>query len=451
MFGLADTRNPSGGTGAVQIKMLKYKPENIIYKVSKTELEKYIKSYASSRGAKRSSSTIKEVERIIWQFAEFIRTGTLRTGTNHGRIKVKIEPPVGDVEYLITPRKLEQYVEEVLAAYSSVAASKRLKIVKRVLKDLGMPEHNLKILDWASATANKAGKREQELKTPFLTIEDAREFFRRLERLHDYEAITIHQYIKAIAFMVVGFTTGLRVSEIARLRLEHIEFENHRIVLPTYLTKEGRLLNTRGGSKVVFLSREAEAVLKFYIENYRNEIEYRQEGYLFVSNAPTIKAGETKTTLFIHKIMQKSRKYEAVGANLDFQLKESPDIKFSVSYMRKLFIQVWGKRTQELGLDGYMADMVVRKLTGHSPPADVHKLHYQKITLSEMWEYYKRLYYNLSFLTERQKGLFGLRRGRTSQRYSPNPGLGSGAMYSPHYVQRSVVPVNLVNSISAWN
>ena len=181
----------------------------------------------------------------------------------------------------------------------------------------------------------------------------------------------------------------------------------------------------------MFLSREAEAVLKFYIENYRNEIEYRQEGYLFVSNAPTIQAGETKTTLFIHKIMQKSRKYEAVGANLDFQLKESPDIKFSVSYIRKLFIQVWGKRTQELGLDGYMADMVVRKLTGHSPPSDVHKLHYQKITFSDMWGYYKKIYYDLSFLTERQKELFGLRRGRTSQRYLPSHGMGSIVMY-PH-------------------
>ncbi|WP_297498529.1 hypothetical protein, partial [Thermococcus sp.] len=200
MSKLVDIRNLSEGTEMAEIKVLKYKPENIVYKVSKVELEKYIKNYASNKGAKRSSSTIKEVERIVWQFVEFIRTGTLRTGSNRGRSKVKIEPPVEDVEYIITSRKLEQYVEEVLAAYSSVAASKRLKIVKRVLKDLGMPEHNLKILDWAGATANKAGKREQELKTPFLTIEDAREFFRRLERLYDYEAINFQQYIKAIAF-----------------------------------------------------------------------------------------------------------------------------------------------------------------------------------------------------------------------------------------------------------
>lgn len=448
---VVDTMNLDGGTDTGQIiKVLKYNPGNVIYKVTKTELERYIKNYVSSKGTRRSSATVKEVGRIVWQFAEFIRTGDLKIGSNRGRSKFKLEPPKEDVEYIITTRKLERYVEEVMATYSSVAASKRLRIIKRVLKDLGMPERELRVLDRARMDADRAGKREQELKTPVLTIEDGREFLRRLERLHDYEAVNLQQYIKAIAFSIVGLTTGLRVSEIARLKLEHVDFENHQIILPTHLTKEGRLLNTKGGSKVVFLSREAEAVLKFYIENYRNRIEY-YHGYLFVSNSSTLEAGETKTTLFIHKIMQKSRKYGVAGANLDFQLKESPDIKFSVSYMRKLFIQVWDKRAQKLSLDGYMADMVVRKLTGHSPPSDVHKLHYQKITLSEMWKYYRKIYYGLSFLTERQKELFGLRKDKIGQRYLPNPGLGSIAMYSPQRIQTSVMPVNVINSISAWN
>ncbi len=50
----------------------------------------------------------------------------------------------------------------------------------------------------------------------------------------------------------------------------------------------------------------------------------------------------------------------------------------------------------------------VRKLTGHRPVNDVHRINYAKISVSELWKYYKELYYNLSVLTDEQKKMVGL-------------------------------------------
>ena len=297
----------------------------------------------------------------------------------------------------------------------------------------------------------RAKKKEQEFKTPILTIEDGREVFKRLERLYDLGAISYCQYIKAISFVLVEFATGLRVSEIARLKAEHVDFENHRIVLSTQLTKEGKLLNLKEGNKVVFLTREAETALKFYINECRDKIT-SQDGYLFVTNAPTVLDRETKTTLFIHKIIQKSKKYEAFEANLDFPLLESPDIRFKMSFGRKLFIQVWQSRAEKLGVDGYLADAISRKLTGHAPPSDVHKLHYQNISGTKMWEYYNKIYYNVSFLTERQKELLGLSRPKRS-RGSNFPFFGGAYALAPFhgYTQERALSVNPVEAPLVWN
>jgi len=81
---------------------------------------------------------------------------------------------------------------------------------------------------------------------------------------------------------------------------------------------------------------------------------------------------------------------------------------FELKYFRKLYIQEWERQEEKKRMNNEKVFIAVRKLTGHRPLSDVHRVNYAKISTSELWKYYKEIYYDLSVLTEEQKMLVGL-------------------------------------------
>lgn len=124
-----------------------------------------------------------------------------------------------------------------------------------------------------------------------------------------------------------------------QVRVDDIDFETHSIRIPVSQTKEGKLLKITG-YRIVFMTREAEYALKYYLETNMDEIR-RQHGYLFM--APGKKS--LKDT-FLHKIVKMSKKLTDYRANLNFVVSDGIH-RFEPKYFRKLFIQEWERRSEK--------------------------------------------------------------------------------------------------------
>ncbi|WP_240912180.1 site-specific integrase [Thermococcus sp. M39] len=281
--------------------------------------------------------------------------------------------------------------------------------------------------------ANTARRIEQEENTPTLTVNDAREFFRRLEVLFQLKRLSRKRYIKAIAFALLLFATARRVSEVVQIKVSDIDFETHTIRIPVSQTKEGKLLGAKLGKKIAFMTREAEYVLRYYIKANKDEIK-RQQGYLFMMPGKR----NLKDT-FLHKIIKESRELGDLGA-LDFVVSDGVN-RFELKHFRKLFIQEWERRAEKQGMLNERVLVAVRKITGHRPQSDVHRTNYAKITSQEIWEYYKKLYYDIEVLTKGQKEMFRIV-GRRTKEYWEHP--------TESFIQAPLHQVTVNASPMAW-
>jgi len=371
---------------------LKYNPRKLKYLISSTDVEEMLADYVSSHNLSESSR--KELERFIWQFLGFTKNRRLESGR-------RVRAPRKREEYEISREVLVEYVRALVeAGYSNSSMTKRLQAVILLLRRMGVSEVLIDVMRDPLRRVNTARKIEQEENTPSLSLEDAREFFRRLELLFKLGRLKKKQYVKALAFALLLFSTGRRVSEVVQIRVDDIDFETHTIKLPRGNTKEGKLLGI-SGYRVVFMTREAEHALKYYLKINGNEIR-RQKGYLFMQPGKR----SLKDT-FLHKIIKKSRDLEDLGANLNFVVSDGLH-RFEPKHFRKLFIQLWEREAEQQGMNNEKVFEAVRKLTGHRPSNDVHRTNYAKITVQELWKYYEKLYYNLSVLTEEQKRMIEL-------------------------------------------
>ncbi len=302
---------------------LEYQPEELRYVFTSEDVEQLLADYASTRDV--SEAYMKEFERYVWQFLKFVKTGRLESGS-------RIKAPSEREEYVISREVLVEYVKALnREKYSNSSLTKRLQAVVIVLRRLGVSEVFVDVLKGPLRQANIARKIEQEENTPSLTLEDAREFFRRLELLFKLGRLKKKQYIKALAFAMLLFSTGRRVSEVVQIKVDDIDFKTHTIRIRASQTKEGKLLGIEG-HKIVFMTREAEYVLKYYLRLNDDEIR-RQEGYLFMKPGKR----SLKDT-FLHKIIKKSKDLEYLGANLNFIVSDGIH-RFEPKYFRKLFTQ----------------------------------------------------------------------------------------------------------------
>lgn len=375
------------------ITTLRYRTSNSKYRIYSNDVEELLADYVSSH--RISIGFQNEIERFVWQFFNFVQTGRLEKGN-------KIKPPVENGEYVVSREVLDRYVRALVnSGYSSSSITKRLQVVEIVLRNFGMPESLIDVLKRPKREANIARRIEQEENTPSLSIEDAREFFKRLEMLFQLGELNETRYIKAVAFALLLFATGRRVSEVVQVRAWDIDFKTHTLRIPVSQTKEGKIQKITSGERIVFMTKETEAVLRFYLETNKKGIE-GQNGYLFMTPGKR----SLKDT-FLHKIIKMSREFEEQEANLDFITSDRIH-RFKLKYFRKLFIQLWEQRAEDMGLMNEKVLMVARKLTGHRPLNDVHRVNYGKITLPELWKYYHKIYYNLSVMTPRQKQMFGI-------------------------------------------
>ncbi|WP_297534354.1 site-specific integrase [Thermococcus sp.] len=372
---------------------LEYQPEELQYLVSSDDIEELLADYASTHDV--SEAYMKEFERYVWQFMKFVKIGRLESGS-------RIKAPSTKEEYVISREVLVEYVKALIkAGYSNSSLTKRLQVVIIVLRRLGVSEVFVDVLREPLRRANTARRIEQEGNTPSLTLEDAREFFRRLEVLFKMMRLKKKQYVKSLAFAILLFSTGRRVSEVVQIKVHDIDFEAHSIRIPASNTKEGKLLKIGSGERIVFMTKEAEYVLKYYIKINSKEIK-RQQGYLFMQPGK-----KSLKDTFLHKIIKKSRDLEDLGANLNFIISDGLH-RFELKYFRKLFIQEWERQAERCNLLNERVLTAARKITGHRPLNDVHRTNYAKITEKETWKYYKELYYDLSVLTQEQKRLVGL-------------------------------------------
>ena len=370
---------------------LRYRPGELKYIIYSDDIEELLADYASSRNLSETSR--KELERFVWQFMKFLKDKKLVSGD-------KIKAPESSEGYVVSREVLIDYVNALLGAgYSNSSITKRLQAVILVLRRLGVSEVLIDVLRDPLRKANTARKIEQEENTPTLRLEDAREFFRRLERLFKLRKLPKKRYLKALAFALLLFSTGRRVSEVVQVRVGDIDFETHSVRIGATQTKEGKILGISSGTRVVFMTRETEAALRYYIENNIDEIR-RQNGYLFMRpNKKSLK------DTFMHKIVKMSKK--TADANLNFITSDGLH-RFELKYFRKLFIQTWERVAEEKGLLNDRVLATARKLTGHRPSNDVHRTNYAKISYSEIWNYYRELYYSISVLTENQKEMIGI-------------------------------------------
>jgi integrase len=372
---------------------LRYQPNELKYIIYSDDIEELLADYASSRNLSEASR--KELDRFVWQFMKFLKDKELVKGD-------KIGAPEGNESYVVSRETLIDYVNALMeAGYSNSSITKRLQVVILVLRRLGVSEVLIDVLRDPLRKANTARKIEQEENTPALRLEDAREFFRRLELLFKRGKLSKKRYIKAIVFALLLFSTGRRISEIAQIRVTDIDFKTHSIRIKANQMKEGKLIGMSSGIRVVFMTQETEEALRFYIESNRDEI-CKHEGYLFIK--PRKKS--LKDT-FMHKIIKMSKKEEDSGANLNFITTDGLH-RFELKYFRKLFIQQWERVAEEKGLLNDRILTVARKLTGHRPLNDIHRTNYAKISSQEIWEYYRELYYHISVLTPGQREMLSI-------------------------------------------
>ncbi|HIH73368.1 MAG: hypothetical protein PWP49_135 [Thermococcaceae archaeon] len=376
-----------------ELVQLQYQPDNLRYLIKSSDIEELLADYASTH--KLSEASRKEFERFVWQFLGFVKDGRVVFGG-------KIKAPQDNEEYVISREVLIGYVNALMeTGYSNSSIVKRLQAVILVLRRLGAQEVLIDVLRAPLRRANEGRKKEQEANTPTLQLEDAREFFRRLELLFQLRRLPMKRYIKAIVFALLLFSTGRRVSEIAQLRMSDIDFETHSIIFSANQTKEGKLRGVKSGVTIAFMTQEAEKALRFYIENNRDEI-LKQDGYLF------IKPGKKSLKdTFLHKIIQMSREIGDPEVNLNFVVSDGIH-RFNLKFFRKLFIQIWERQAEKEGIFNDRVLAVARKITGHRPSNDVHRTNYAKISPQEMWEYYRELYYDISVLTPSQREMLGI-------------------------------------------
>lgn len=380
--------------GDENVVVLRYRASSARYVIRSDDIEELLADYLSTHRISREFQ--KEIERYVWQFFEFTKTGHLKRGS-------KISPPSRREEYVVSREILEKYVVKLAQLeYSSSSIVKRLQVIVMVLRRMGIPESVIDVLKHPMKEANVARRIEQEENTPSLEVDDAREFFKRLELLFKMGMLPEKRYIKALTFALLLFATGRRVSEIIQVRVQDIDFKKHTIRIPASHTKEGKLQKVTSGEKIVFMTREAEAALRYYLEKYGEDVK-RQNGYLFMTPGK-----KSLKDTFLHKIIKMSGEFEDIGLNLDFIISDGFH-EFKPKYFRKLFIQLWERRASELRLMNEKVLAAVRKLTGHRPLTDVHRINYAKITMHELWEYYEKLYYDISVLTEEQKRMVVLK------------------------------------------
>lgn len=409
---------------------LRYQPDKLQYAIYSDDIEELLADYEESHQISEASR--KELERFVWQFLRFTKTGGLESG-------VRIKAPTTREEYAISREVLVRYLKALAAAgYSSSSIAKRLQAVIILLRRIGVSEVLIDVLRDSLRRANTARKIEQEENTPTLTLKDGREFFRRLELLFKLKCLPQKRYFKALAFALLLFSTGRRVSEIVQVRVDDIDFETHSVRIPVSQTKEGKLLKITG-YRIVFMTREAEYALKYYLETNMDEIR-RQQGYLFMTPGK-----KSLKDTFLHKIVKMSKKLTDYGANLNFVVSDGIH-RFEPKYFRKLFIQEWERRAEKKGIENEKVLAAVRKLTGHRPSNDVHRTNYAKVGNQELWKYYKELYYDLSVLTEEQKRMLGLiKEVKNKAHTAKNLSLKTipthiGTTYKQSALQRNTVP-----------
>ncbi|EHR78042.1 hypothetical protein OCC_04265 [Thermococcus litoralis DSM 5473] len=338
------------------------RPKREIYVFSEEDIEYYIRNEILEKNI--SEKQKKKKEKWIWEFLG--------------------ELPKRNNEYYLSINEIEKYLKKLeKMKLKPRTMIKRVRQLKNFLHhfDPSIKEFD-DIIDRKLEELSKTINAETRLKGVTVYKDHVTEFLRRLERLYEERKVTEYTYQKAVAFVLLGVSTGRRVEEISGMKVEWLNLEEGYIILPLKYTKEGKILGVKDGYKRIPLTEETVAWLKFFLKKYGKFIQEKRDGYLFSS--PERKAGNP---IFLHKLTKKFKK------ELKFDIGGA---QFEIKYLRKFFSQEWERRGGNL--------YVKFELMGHSP-RNINYLHYTRLGWKEINEEYRRVYYNLSVLTPDQRKL----------------------------------------------
>jgi len=360
-----------------------------VHVIEKSDVERFLEDYHE---VDVSEDTFRKVKKWLYEFLMFLESGKFPKKGTSPRI-----PRSG--AYQVSSEKVQKYIVALKkAGYSTSSMIKRLRYVKKFLRALGINEFD-SLFDRELRQLKISLIWERRVTKKIVTIEDVRRLFKEVEDLHRKRKLSTWKYERMLAFLLLMVSTGRRKEEVARIKVDWIDVENGIVKFPVSETKEGRLLGVTEGYEVSFLTKEAQAFLKYFIKKYDERIQ-ANGGYLFISQGK-----KDISTIFVNRIMNDYRD------RLKFKLSECSE-NFEIAYLRKFFAEEWDRRVMKkrgskrgLGLDVY--EIVKRQIMGHSL-SDVHNLHYAHKSEKELKEVYDEIYADVQVLTKEQRRLCGM-------------------------------------------
>ncbi|ALM76044.1 hypothetical protein TBCH5v1_2143 [Thermococcus barophilus] len=244
-------------------------------------------------------------------------------------------------KYIFTMKDLKDYLNTLRSTYSVSFYRKNITYLKKLFRIAGIE----------LAESLKAPT-EFNVDSTIVTVDDINQFIQLVDSLHisnHFEDQKRDQFVTAMLLMAVS---GMRVSELERVPLKEIDFENRRIYLKTYQTKTRQ-------TRVTFFTQEVQELLEDYIRTYNPNM-----------NQP------------LATIPQMQRPFRRKSSLRNQKLRPK--------HMRKFFAQEWDRRN---------GNATIKKLLmGHSIRYDINALHYSHHTVDELQESYEKIFGDLRFL-----------------------------------------------------
>jgi len=183
-----------------------------------------------------------------------------------------------------------------------------------------------------------------------------------------------HSNLRGRVTLVLALTTGMRVGELAAMKLEWIDFNSDpiRITIPTTLTKTKK-------TRMVFTTQECAQLIKQLIGD-------RKTGSLFPNLDPTKKFDENRPTSPSALTNAISRNLEKTGLR-DKLDEDSPMYRLHPHSFRKWFYS----KAIASGMPGNYAEI----LLGHTIGLDAH---YLRVDQEKLAGEYKKIESSLTFL-----------------------------------------------------
>nr|WP_240912518.1 tyrosine-type recombinase/integrase [Thermococcus sp. LS2] len=243
--------------------------------------------------------------------------------------------------YIFTLNDLKKYLHTLRQRYSPSAYRRHVTYIKKLLRVAGIDLVNV-----------IKTPQEVNIDMTIVTVDDIRHFIQLLEGLYLSNRFEEQKYDQMLVAMLLMATSGMRVSELARVPLKDMDIENRRIYLNTSMTKTKQ-------ARVTFFTKEVQELLQHYIDTY---------------NPPLADP--------IATVPQLQRPFR----------KKSPlrNQKLRPKHMRKFFAQEWDRRNGNA--------TIKKMLMGHSIRYDINALHYSHHTIEEIQEIYDKVFGNLRFL-----------------------------------------------------